>query len=67
MKSARGFDIIKYLNVESVNGELYYPRRINRDNKAREEYYKLLEEDTKGGIFVRDIIEKRVNDDELRI
>lgn len=67
VKSARGFDIIKYLNAESVNGELYYPRRVNRDNRAREEYYKLLEEDTKGGIFVRDIIEKRVNDDELRI
>lgn len=67
VKSARVFDIIKFLNTESVNGELYYPRRINRDNRAREEYYKLLEEDTKGGIFVRDIIEKRVNDDELRI
>ncbi len=67
VKSAHGFGKITYLNAERVDGDIYYPRRINRDNKAREDYYKLLEEEIEGGIFVRDLIEGRVMDHELRI
>ena len=67
LKSARSFDVIKHLNAERVDGDIYYPRRMNRDNKAREDYYKLLEEEIEGGIFARDIIEGRVNVDELRV
>lgn len=67
LKSARSFDVIKHLNAERVDGDIYYPRRMNRDNKAREDYYKLLEEENEGGIFARDIIEGRVNVDELRV
>lgn len=41
-----------------MDGSVYYPQRVKRDDKARSDYYKLLEEESDEGIFIRDIMKE---------
>ncbi len=67
LKSRKSFDTIKFCGSEPVDGNKYYRQRISRDNRARDDFYKMLEHGENGGIYVRDIIEKEMTEDELRI
>ena len=67
LKSRKSFELIRFIGSEPVDGGVYYPRWLKRDSMAREEYYRLLESDAKGGIYVRDILDKEMMADELRI
>ena len=67
IKSEKAFKLLKFSSAEAVDGEIYYPRRVQRDNLARQEFYSILESGVSGGIFVRDILEKEMTADELRI
>ena len=58
IKSQKGFENISFIEANTVSGEVYYPRRIQRDNKAKDDYYRLLEESAYDGTYVRDIIER---------
>jgi len=58
VKSQKGFEHITFIEANTVNGEVYWPRRIQRDNKAKDDYYRLLEENVDAGTYVRDIIER---------
>lgn len=65
IKSRKGFDMMRFTGAVAVAGEVYYPKRIKRDNVAREDFYRLLETNVKGGIFARDILDKEMTADEL--
>ena len=67
IQSKKAFKQLTFVDSGIVNGEIYYPKRIVRDFKARDSYYKLLEEDAFDGIFVRDILGKEMGLDELRL
>ncbi|MCR5673400.1 MAG: DUF3990 domain-containing protein [Lachnospiraceae bacterium] len=67
LKSRKSFELIRYAGCEPINGDEYYPKWIKRDSTAREGYYKLLESDVKSGIYARDILDKEMTADELRI
>ncbi len=67
LKSRKSFDKIRFIRAEAVDGDIYYPLRIGRDKEARAGYYKLLEQTVKDGIFARDIINKEMTENELRI
>ena len=55
------------MEADAVPGDEYYSKRMKRDYKAREDYYRLLEESVSEGIFARDILGKEMTADELRI
>ena len=65
LKSKKSFDQLRFLCAEEVDGEIYYPKRILRENKAREDFYALLEQNEGKGIHIRDIIDKEMSYDEL--
>ncbi len=67
LKSPISFEALRFEQAEPVDGEIYYPKRMERDNKARNEYYRLLEEETADGIYIRDIINKEMTFDEFSI
>ena len=67
LKSRKSFELIRFIGSEPVDGGVYYSRWLKRDSMAREEYYRLLESDAKGGIYARDILDKEMMADELRI
>ena len=67
LKSPKSFDIIRFRESAPVDGAVYYRQRISRDDKARDMFFEMTEYVTNGGIFARDIIEKEMTEDELRI
>jgi len=67
LKSKKSFDSIRFKEAKDVDGSIYYPKRMERDKQARDDYYHLIEKIDTGGIFIRDIISKEMTIDELRI
>ncbi len=67
VKSAKGFENISFVGAEPVDGEVYFPKRMERDAGARREYYDLLEKNTGSDIFIRDIIGKEMGLNDFRI
>ena len=67
LKSKKSFSAIRFKSYEPVDGEVFYPKRVERDTKARRAYYKLLEKDIMDGVFVRDIVREEMKADDLRI
>lgn len=67
LQSEKAFERIRFVEADEVPGDEYYSKRMKRDYKAREDYYRLLEESVSEGIFARDIVGKEMTADELRI
>ncbi|MCR5508920.1 MAG: DUF3990 domain-containing protein [Lachnospiraceae bacterium] len=65
LKSRESFNAIRFMEAVPVDGETYYPKYIQRDDQAREAYYRLLEQDPADGLYVRDIIRKEMCADDL--
>ena len=54
--SERAFERIHFLNAEAVDGEVYYPKRAQRDLKARDDYRALVRSIDRNGVFLSQII-----------
>lgn len=65
IKSRKAFDRISFVESEMVSGDEYYLKRIKRDDEARDDFNRLLEKDVSDGIYVRDILSKRMSINEL--
>ncbi len=68
LKSKKAFDAIEFLSFEMAENSEYYLKRKVRDEQARKDFMKMLEEEDMDGLFMRDIIRKEVmpNDAQLR-
>ncbi len=58
LKSPKGFERISFIDVEAVDGGVYYLQRVKRDDKARSDYYKMLEDGSDDGILIREIMKE---------
>ena len=67
LKSQRSFELIRYTASEPVDGETYPRKWMERDVRAREQFYTMLEAGIVKGVFARDILDKEMTADELRI
>ncbi|WP_022760489.1 DUF3990 domain-containing protein [Butyrivibrio sp. AD3002] len=67
LMSKRAFDSITFWEAAPVNGLIYAPKRIKRDADARESYQKLLGKEQTEGIYLNEIIQKGISDEQLRI
>ncbi len=56
LKSRVSFERISFVETDAVDGSMFYPQRVKREDKARSDYYKLLEEESDEGVFIRDIM-----------
>ena len=56
MRSSRAFEKITFVEAEPVFGDIYYPLKDAREDEAREQYNKLLEEDDSKGLYISDIM-----------
>lgn len=63
--SKDAFDILTPLGYEIVDYEVYYLKRINRDNKARREYKELRSAEDFRGTFLADIIRNKWGQDDV--
>ena len=63
IKSVRGFEALRHLSYETVDGSIYSVRRKMRDDKARADYFAELEKQDLNGLYVREIISKEMKPD----
>ena len=59
IQSQKAFDNLSFLKSEPVFND-YYVKRVERNNKAREDYYRLLEKTVTSQTFARDILKREV-------
>ena len=59
IQSQKAFDNLSFLESEPVFND-YYVKRVERSNKAREGYYRLLEKTVTSQTFARDILKREV-------
>lgn len=56
LKSTKAFKQLNFIETIPVNGRVYYPRRRNRDVKAREKYHALLKPGSGEGIYLNELM-----------
>ena len=59
IQSQKAFDNLSFLESEPVFND-YYVKRVERNNKAKEDYYRLLEKTVTSQTFARDILKREV-------
>ncbi len=59
IQSQKAFNNLSFLESEPIFND-YYAKRVERNNKAREDYYRLLEKTVTSQTFARDIIKREV-------
>lgn len=67
IKSAQGFERLKYQGYEVAADNIYYPVRKTRDEEARARFMRELENDDIEGIFMRDVIREEMKPDDVRL
>lgn len=67
LKSEKAFEAIEFLSHELAVNSMYYVKRKSRDEQARKEYMRILEEEDLDGLFMRDIIREEVMPDDARL
>ena len=67
LKSEKAFRTIRFVGCERAENSVYYVRRKARDESARKQYLKLLEDDSADGMYLRDLIREEVAPDDARI
>ncbi|MCR4875406.1 MAG: DUF3990 domain-containing protein [Clostridia bacterium] len=67
--SEKAFNHIKFVGAEPVAKEIYYPKFVSRDTKAREEYQKEIKvsKNYKEDIFVMDILREGITNNDPRV
>ena len=64
--SQRGFERLKFVDAYSVDKNVYYPKFLDRDTKARDTYRKKTKS-YRDDIFVLDILREEMSNDDPRI
>jgi len=67
IKSEKAFKNIIFKGFEIADNSVYYAKRKTRDENARINYQKELENDDIDGIFIRDIIRLEMKENDLRL
>lgn len=67
--SKKGFEKIKFIDAQSVNKTIFYPKFLNRDTQARSAYSKEIKNEKiyQDDIFVLDILREEMKNDDPRL
>ena len=64
LKSEKAFSLIQFISSEEVPNAIYFPKRKQRDDKARAAYREELEREDLNGLFIRDIVKEGILPDD---
>lgn len=67
IKSQQAFEKLNFLSYETVDYKQWYFKRKNREVKAKNDFYELLNQEDISGLFIRDIILNEVKADDPRL
>ncbi len=68
LKSKKAFEHLKFVGAEVAYGEEWYLKKMNRDRKARREYFDLeRNKRQKGDIYITGILDEEMKNDDLRL
>ena len=67
LKSEKAFNQLSFKSFESADNNIYYARRKNRDDEARNAFFEELEKEDADGIYMRDIIREEMTGDDTRL
>ena len=68
LKSDRAFEALVFLSAETVEKEIYLPRRRKRETQAREDYLKLKQGPRAfDGIFALDLYRNKIKNNDARL
>ena len=69
IRSEKAFSLIQFTENESVDGEIYYTKRLARDNEAREQYLKGARRDAivANDIYMIDILREEMKQNDARL
>lgn len=67
VKSKFAFSNLAFMGFEEAQKELFYEKRKNRDTEANETYQKMIEHEEINGLYVRDIINWEIKNDDSRV
>ncbi len=67
LKSEKAFSLIRFISSEKVPNEVYFPKRKQRDEKARAAYREEIEREDLNGLFTRDIVKEGILPDDPRL
>ncbi len=56
IKSKKAFDRLQFIQSHIAKNELYYVKKKSRDTHAREEYKRILEDESVTGLYIADIM-----------
>ena len=60
IRSPRMFDRIRFLEAVPIDGGVYFPKRIQRDQSARKEFRRMLDEEAGEGRYLSDLMRENV-------
>lgn len=58
LKSEKAFQVLKFVDYEVVDRNVYYIKRKRRDEDARRAYMLELEHEAEDGVFIRDLMKE---------
>jgi len=69
LKSRKAFEILRFIRSESADGDIYFTKRQERDEKAREQYLKQERKSArlKDDIFMLDILREEMRHGDARL
>jgi len=68
LKSQRAFNRLEYVESIPADKEIYYPKKLARDNSAREEFRKEKSRTAiENEVYILDIIRERWENDDARL
>lgn len=67
LKSQKSFTQIRFLDYQVADGAIYYAKRKQRDDIARQDYRRSAAKEDLEGLFLRDLIREEVQPNDPRI
>ena len=67
LKSQKAFDSLSFVNYEIAKSALYYPKKKQRDENARNAFYREFNSPDLNGLYMRDILAQEINNNDPRL
>lgn len=67
LRSEKAFNALSFYKTESVQSDIWYPRKNSRDKRARRDYFDMGAENYLNGLYINQIIREGVKENDPRL
>ena len=67
LKSEKAIESLRFVASEEVDSSIWFPKRIQRDEKARKEYHSFDKGYVRGDIYITRILDEEIKSDDTRL